>query len=264
MKGSKKVIKTITIAAAVLVFGIGVIFAVKTSGSANSTNVDVTNTQVAANNAVEIETMVQTEPAKETETEETESAAEAVTETSAVTEEKETQAVSEAVTQTEQNTEAVKEAATEPETEEQKEADTDKTSAQPSTVDSRVYAVIDGINSERSAAGASAVSYDATLTAMAQERASENADNDFFVIENGKHKRPDGSNASTICTEYGQYGNFGEVMGRYQASASEIVAGWHNSATHYSCMTNAKYTRVGVGVAADSNGDLYWVAIFMN
>lgn len=259
MKGSKKAIKTITIAAAVLVFGVGVTFAVKTSGSANSTNVDVTNTQVAANNAVGIETMVQTEPAKETE-----STTEAVAETAAVTEEKETQTVSEAATQAEYNTEAVKEAATEPETEEQKETAVDKTPAQPSTADSRVYAVIDGINSERAAADASAVSYDATLTAMAQERASENASNDFFVIENGKHKRPDGSNASTICTEYGQYGSFGEVMGRYQASASEIVAGWHNSATHYSCMTNTKYTRVGVGVAADSNGDLYWVAIFMD
>ena len=25
-----------------------------------------------------------------------------------------------------------------------------------------------------------------------------------FVIENGKHKRPDGSNASSICADYGQ------------------------------------------------------------
>ena len=58
MKGSKKAIKTITIAAAVLVFGVGVTFAVKTSGSANSTNVDVTNTQVAANNAMRMNTSV--------------------------------------------------------------------------------------------------------------------------------------------------------------------------------------------------------------
>ena len=49
MKGSKKAIKTITIAAAVLVFGVGVTFAVKTSGSANSTNVDVTNTHILLN-----------------------------------------------------------------------------------------------------------------------------------------------------------------------------------------------------------------------
>lgn len=108
------------------------------------------------------------------------------------------------------------------------------------------------------------VTYDATLTDMAQVRASENAANDYFVIENGKHKRPDGRNASSICEDYGQTGYFGEVMGRYQTSPVEIVNGWHNSATHYACMTNTKYSRVGVGVAADSEGYLYWVAIFMD
>ena len=34
-----------------------------------------------------------------------------------------------------------------------------------------------------------AVTYDVTLTDMAQVRASENAANDYFVIENGKHKK---------------------------------------------------------------------------
>ena len=130
--------------------------------------------------------------------------------------------------------------------------------------DARVTQVIAGINAERAAAGLAAVTYDATLTDMAQVRASENAANDYFVIENGKHKRPDGRNASSICSDFGQAGYFGEVMGRYQTSPAEIVTGWHNSATHYACMTSTKYSRVGVGVAADSEGYLYWVAIFMD
>ena len=130
--------------------------------------------------------------------------------------------------------------------------------------DERVAQVISGINAERAAAGVAAVTYDATLTDMAQVRASENAANDYFVIENGKHKRPDGRNASSICSDFGQTGYFGEVMGRYQTSPAEIVNGWHNSATHYACMTSTKYSRVGVGVAADSEGYLYWVAIFMD
>ena len=130
--------------------------------------------------------------------------------------------------------------------------------------DARVTQVIAGINAERAAAGVAAVTYDATLTDMSQVRASENAANDYFVIENGKHKRPDGRNASSICSDFGQAGYFGEVMGRYQTSPAEIVTGWHNSATHYACMTSTKYSRVGVGVAADSEGYLYWVAIFMD
>ena len=117
---------------------------------------------------------------------------------------------------------------------------------------------------ERAAAGVAPVVYDATLTSMAQTRASENADNNFFVVENGKHMRPDGRTASSICTDYGVYGYFGEVMGRNQTSPAEIVTGWHDSAPHYACMTGAKYNRVGVGVAADAKGNLYWVAIFMD
>ena len=162
--------------------------------------------------------------------------------------EKETEAVTEAVQATEQTEVATEAPAPVVQT--------------PS--DARVTQVIAGINAERAAAGVAAVTYDATLTDMAQVRASENAANDYFVIENGKHKRPDGRNASSICSDFGQAGYFGEVMGRYQTSPAEIVTGWHNSATHYACMTSTKYSRVGVGVAADSEGYLYWVAIFMD
>lgn len=169
---------------------------------------------------------------------------------------------------TEEATEAVTEqsstiAESQPQTEVATEAVTDVPVVQAPS-DARVAQVIAGINAKREAAGVAAVTYDVTLTDMAQVRASENAANDYFVIENGKHKRPDGRNASSICEDYGQSGSFGEVMGRYQETPDEIVTGWHNSATHYACMTSTKYNRVGVGIAADSEGYLYWVAIFMD
>ena len=68
-----------------------------------------------------------------------------------------------------------------------------------------------------------------------------------------------------ICSDYGQswilWRGYGKISGQAPA---EIVDGWHNSATHYACMTSTKYNRVGVGIAADSEGYLYWVAIFMD
>lgn len=222
---SKKWIKTITITTAVLVFAAGAVFAFKSAGTAN-TDKDSADTVVAAAN--ETTDLVVKETASEKETE-------VITET----------------------------AATEATTEEVTEAVTELPVVQTPS-DARVAQVIAGINAEREAAGVAAVTYDVTLTDMAQVRASENADNDYFVIENGKHKRPDGRNASSICEDYGQSGSFGEVMGRYQETPDEIVTGWHNSATHYACMTSSKYNRVGVGIAADSEGYLYWVAIFMD
>ena len=80
------------------------------------------------------------------------------------------------------------------------------------------------INAERAAAGVAPVVYDATLTSMAQTRASENADNNFFVVENGKHMRPDGRTASSICKDFGVYGYFGEVMGIKQTRTGEFVS----------------------------------------
>lgn len=227
---SKKWIKTITITTAVLVFAAGAVFALKSAGTAN-TDKDSADTVVAAANEATDLVVKETVSEKETEV---------ITETAA----------------TEATTEAVQE-------QEVTEAVTELPVVQTPS-DARVAQVIAGINAEREAAGVAAVTYDVTLTDMAQVRASENAANDYFVIENGKHKRPDGRKASSICEDYGQSGNFGEVMGRYQETPDEIVTGWHNSATHYACMTNTKYSRVGVGVAADSEGYLYWVAIFMD
>lgn len=239
---SKKWIKIMTITAAVLVFGIGAGFAVKAAGTSNSDN-DGAKTVVAAANDATDSVVKETVAEKETE---------AVTETATVATEATTEEATEAVTEAVQATEQTEVATEAP-------APVVQT---PS--DARVTQVIAGINAERAAAGVAAVTYDATLTDMAQVRASENAANDYFVIENGKHKRPDGRNASSICSDFGQAGYFGEVMGRYQTSPAEIVTGWHNSATHYACMTSTKYSRVGVGVAADSEGYLYWVAIFMD
>ena len=244
---SKKWIKTITITTAVLVFAAGAVFALKSAGTAN-TDKDSADTVVAAAN--EATDLVVKETASEKETEViTETAA-----TEAVTEQSST--IAEIQPQTEVATESVQEP-------EVTEAVTELPVVQTPS-DARVAQVIAGINAEREAAGVAAVTYDVTLTDMAQVRASENAANDYFVIENGKHKRPDGRKASSICEDYGQSGSFGEVMGRYQETPDEIVTGWHNSATHYACMTSSKYNRVGVGIAADSEGYLYWVAIFMD
>lgn len=256
--GTKKTIKTITITAAVLLFGIGAGFAVKAAGTDNADKAAATSVVAAGN--MNVESVVDNET--ETETQMVETVTEQTTEQT--TEEAAKPEETMAETETQKQTESATAAATVAETEATQPETEAKIEKPVASSDARVNEVIAGINAERTAAGVGTVTYDATLTDMAQTRASENAANNFFVVENGRHKRPDGRNASSICEDYHQYGNFGEVMGRYQATPAEIVNGWHNSATHYACMTNAKYNRVGVGVAADSNGQLYWVAILMD
>lgn len=171
------------------------------------------------------------------------------------------------------------EISTESSTEMQTEAIIDTPTEIPTTIDDTYYhqAILNSnmnytymtdlrmlINEIRVKANVSYVSFDAKLDIMANHRAYENASNNWFVTDGKNHIRPNGDVASTICNYYEQYGLFGEVMGRYQASAQEIIDGWCNSPAHYACIVNPNYTRVGIGVAQDANGDLYWVAIFMD
>lgn len=135
---------------------------------------------------------------------------------------------------------------------------------------SEISQVYDLINQERANVGVASVAYDPTLTIMASHRAAENADATFFLVAGGHHRRPfeiaenTFKEAKTICYYYGQYGSFGEVMGKGQRTPQGIVSGWHNSQAHYNCMVSSSYTRVGIGVADGSDGKRYWVAIFMN
>lgn len=176
---SKKWIKTITITTAVLVFAAGAVFALKSAGTAN-TDKDSADTVVAAANEATDLVVKETVSEKETEVITETAATEATTEeaTEAVTEQSST--IAEIQPQTEVATEAVQEP-------EVTEAVTELPVVQTPS-DARVAQVIAGINAEREAAGVAAVTYDVTLTDMAQVRASENAANDYFVIENGKHK----------------------------------------------------------------------------
>lgn len=99
---------------------------------------------------------------------------------------------------------------------------------------------------------------------MAQIRADENALNDCFVTdENGKHIRPDGRTASTICSDFAKGGHWGEIMGRFQDSPEEVINDWTNSERHYNCMINPIYTKAGVGIAKDSTNHYYWIVEFL-
>ncbi|MDO5381352.1 MAG: CAP domain-containing protein [Eubacteriales bacterium] len=298
MKNTKKLFKVITIAAGFAVFGIGAACASNEAGSANSADLKIVNTQAAAGTVEELSTesysqaMTQatvktTTAASETTTaiaETTASVTMATEAVSTVTEAK-TEANTEAPVYEEPATEAPRyeapalaapveeapayeEPATEAPTEAPAQSEDDyyagKARVNAGTYSSYINQVYNLINQERAAAGKQAVALDSSLTQMACHRAVENADNNCFTISGGHHVRPNGKNASSICYYYGIYGSYGENMGRYQMTPQEIVTGWHNSASHYACMTDSEYNRVGIGVAQDSEGYYYWIAIFMD
>ena len=268
MKKRNKVMKYITITMSGAVFGVGVAFAFRSAG------IDNIFEQVAAQSMLPQKSVYLSEPidifSNENETdaavyiesepshEQSQTNANAVeTETmQRVDEKRNTEPASELSTAAEKILQETERNSIELKTE---------SNTRPNTTDdATVNDVIKRINEVRASVGVSSVKYDWTLNQMAQVRAIENAENNFFKAQNGRHLRPDGRAASTICNDYGQYGNFGEVMGRYQMTTAEIVDGWVNSASHYACITNSIYKRIGIGYEADSEGRIYWVAILMD
>lgn len=126
--------------------------------------------------------------------------------------------------------------------------------------------VVNLINEYRTANGLAKLTVNDTLSTAAMHRAAESAyaDWNMTAMEGGakRHIRPNFTKASTIASEYGIGGNFGENFGRWQASPSEIIAQWKSSSSHNALLLSGSYTKVGIGVAQDSYGDYYWVALF--
>ena len=126
--------------------------------------------------------------------------------------------------------------------------------------------VVNLINEYRTANGLAKLTVNDTLSTAAMHRAAESAyaDWNMTAMEGGakRHIRPNFTKASTIASEYGIGGNFGENFGRWQASPSEIIAQWKSSSSHNALLLSGSYTKVGIGVAQDSLGDYYWVALF--
>ncbi|MDD3239627.1 MAG: CAP domain-containing protein [Lachnospira sp.] len=269
MRDTKKQIRTAVIGAAVLVFCLIALLLVRTEGKENALDMQAVNSQAAANTAT-AEKSIQTESMTESETDQDKDQEDIFQNVGQEnTENMESPAQSqmvEQITTGKENMLQSIEPKTEPEKQSLSEDDLNHEQAQlnASTYRSYINEVYRLINNERTVAGSGAVSLDDTLTVMACHRTVENAKNDWMKVEGGHHVRPNEQNASSICTYYGQNGSFGENLGRYQVSPEEIVTGWHNSQAHFNCMTNPKYTRVGIGVAQDSEGNYYWAAIFMN
>lgn len=113
------------------------------------------------------------------------------------------------------------------------------------------------VNIERSKAGLSSLTTNATLKAAADKRAQETA-------VSFSHTRPNGSKFSTVLQEYGiSYRTAGENIAYGQRSPQEVVTGWMNSPGHRANILNGNFNKIGIGVYK-SNGVIYWSQLFTN
>lgn len=111
-------------------------------------------------------------------------------------------------------------------------------------------------NIERANAGLSPLGQKRALTQVADARARES-------IQRFSHDRPDGSSCFTALEEYNvDYIWAGENLAMGQRTPAEVVQDWMGSQGHRDNILTGEFNYMGVGVAMDPNGMLYWTQFF--
>jgi len=111
-------------------------------------------------------------------------------------------------------------------------------------------------NIERANNGLPPLSEDPALTRTAVVRANE-------IVLLFSHERPDGTRCFTAFDENGvNYGWAGENIGMGQTTPAEVVRAWMDSPGHRENILKEEFSHIGIGVAMDNNGKLYWAQNF--
>ena len=55
----------------------------------------------------------------------------------------------------------------------------------------------------------------------------------------------------------------GENIANGQRTAAEVMNSWMNSSGHRANILNSAYNQIGVGVARDKNGNLFWTQMLV-
>ncbi|SFA96667.1 uncharacterized protein, YkwD family [Cohnella sp. OV330] len=113
--------------------------------------------------------------------------------------------------------------------------------------------VVDLVNQERAKAGLSALKSDAKLTTVADAKAKDMYNNNYF-----DHTSPTYGSPFDMMKQFGvTYSYAGENIAMGQQSPTEVMTAWMNSAGHKANILNANFKSIGV---AYYNGE--WVQEF--
>lgn len=121
-----------------------------------------------------------------------------------------------------------------------------------------IVRVVELVNEERQKAGFNALSYDEQITYAATQRSYEMAAHGYFL-----HSRPDGASCFTVMREYAiSYRSAGENIACGQRTPEKVMNDWMNSSGHKANILKPEFTKIGVGIAANQYGKLYWTQLF--
>ncbi|GGJ07075.1 CAP domain-containing protein [Streptomyces brasiliensis] len=115
--------------------------------------------------------------------------------------------------------------------------------------------IVQLVNAERTKAGCSAVTLNATLTKAAQAHSE-----DMAAHQNMSHTGSDGSDPGSRITSAGyNWSAYGENVAYGYSTPEAVMAGWMSSEGHKENILNCSFKEIGVGLAQPGS---YWTQDF--
>ena len=163
---------------------------------------------------------------------------------------------------TESTTQSVKptyttEVTTESTTQKVTETSTETTTASANVNSSTAKELLNLVNKARAENGLSALTLNSNLSAVAQKKAEDMKNNNYF-----SHTSPTyGSPFDMIKNAGINYKTAGENIAKGQKTAEAVFNAWMNSSGHRANILNSRFTQMGIGVTDGSNK--YWSQMFI-
>lgn len=119
--------------------------------------------------------------------------------------------------------------------------------------------VIRLVNVERSKQGLQTLTKHWELCRVARYKSADMANKGYF-----SHTSPTYGSPFKMMESFGiRFSSAGENIAYGQRTPQEVMNGWMNSPGHKSNIMSPSYTQIGVGMAKNSSGVLYWTQMFI-
>jgi uncharacterized YkwD family protein len=119
--------------------------------------------------------------------------------------------------------------------------------------------VLELVNVERSKNGLKPLTMNAGLSKTATLKSQDMAKLNYF-----DHTSPTYGSPFDMMKKYGiSYRTAGENIAMGQTTPEQVMQGWMNSPGHRANILKSSFTQIGVGVAKNSSGRLYWTQQFI-
>jgi uncharacterized YkwD family protein len=119
--------------------------------------------------------------------------------------------------------------------------------------------VLNIVNKERTSRGLSALKLNMEVSKVATVKSQDMIDKNYF-----DHNSPTYGSPFDMMKKFGiTYRSAGENIAMGQKTPQEVMTAWMNSEGHRKNILNSSFTEIGIGIAKDKNGRLYWTQMFI-